>query len=143
MALTGLEPGLRRLTVTGWDNANNSTQQTVAITLTDPESADEFRVIEFLNYPNPFSERTTFYFRATREVRSARIRVFTAAGRLIWETGSARDGQAAWEGRDAAGDPVGNGIYIAQLEVSGQLVSAQGQPVDKRAYREAKLVISR
>lgn len=142
-ALTGLGRGLKRLVVASWDNANNSSQRTISLEITDPERAGEFRVTEFLNYPNPFAERTTFYFRATREVQAARIRIFTLTGRLIWEAGLARDGEVAWDGRDAAGDPVGNGVYIAQLEASGQLVSAQGETVDKRAYREAKLVISR
>ncbi|MEW5700827.1 MAG: type IX secretion system sortase PorU [Candidatus Zixiibacteriota bacterium] len=143
VSLAGLAKGSQRLTVTGWDNANNSTRHVVDVTISSAGSADEFRVTEFLNYPNPFSERTTFYFRATREVRRAKIRIFTVAGRLIWETGSARDGEVEWNGRDAAGDPVGNGVYLAQLEVTGQLVSSQGKVVDKRAYREAKLVVSR
>ena len=134
--------GAHRLAVKAWDNANNSTLIETEIEVTDEEGAGRFTIDEFLNYPNPFTDRTTFYFRATRAYREARIRVFTLAGRLIWEKSDAHDGMVDWHGKDMEGDEVGNGVYLAQIEVSGR-VDQGGQLVDKTAYRETKVVLSR
>jgi hypothetical protein len=140
--LPELDNGLQRLSLRAWDNANNSSLLTVELDVTEAAAADVFRISEFLNHPNPFTDETTFYFRATREIRDARIRVFTLAGRLIWEYIGAADGVTTWTGADLAGDPVGNGVYLAQIEASGQ-VGAQSQTVDKKAYKEIKVVLAR
>jgi hypothetical protein len=140
--LPDLAKGLQRLSLRAWDNANNSSLLTIEIEVTDEAATDEFRISEFLNYPNPFTNETTFFFRATREIRDARIRVFTLAGRMIWEYIGAADGITTWGGADLAGDPVGNGVYLAQIEASGR-VGPQSQAVDKKAYKEIKVVLAR
>jgi hypothetical protein len=140
--LPDLATGLQRLSLRAWDNANNSSLLTVELDITDTVAEDEFRISEFLNYPNPFTDETTFYFRATREIRNARIRVFTLAGRMIWEYIGAADGITTWSGADLAGDPVGNGVYLAQIEASGR-VGPESQTVDKKAYKEIKVVLAR
>jgi len=141
-ALPLLEKGRQQLAVRAWDNANNSSLLNVEVDITDPGTEADFRISEFLNYPNPFENLTTFYFQATREVEKADIRVFTLAGRMIWEYIGAVDGMTTWDGIDSDGDPVGNGVYLAQIEASGQVASGGGA-VDKKAYKEIKLVLSR
>jgi len=140
--LPTLETGRQQLAIRAWDNANNSSLLKVEVDVTDAGATADFRISEFLNYPNPFDKLTTFYFQATREVEDAHIRVFTLAGRMIWEYIGAVDGMTTWDGVDADGDPVGNGVYLAQIEASGQ-VAAGGGAVDKKAYKEIKLVLSR
>jgi hypothetical protein len=54
----------------------------------------------------------------------------------------ARDGEAIWDGTDQEGDPVGNGVYLAQIELTGRVVEG-GKMVDKKAYKETKVVVSR
>jgi hypothetical protein len=141
LRMGGLANGAHRLGVKAWDNANNSTLRSVDIEVTDA-GAGEFRVSEFLNHPNPFAAETRFYFAATRAYQDATIRLFTLAGRLIWESRAAIDGEVRWDGIDADGDRVGNGIYLAQIEMSGQ-ISQGGRLVDKKAYKETKVVVSR
>lgn len=140
--VAGLEVGLHRLAVRAWDNANNSTMLVYDVQLVATEKDIDFSLTEFLNHPNPFKDATTFYFRATRAIREARIRLFTVAGRLIWEA-SASDGLTTWDGRDADGDQVANGVYLAQIEAVGEVLADGGQFVDKKAYREMKVVVSR
>jgi hypothetical protein len=142
ISMTSLELGPHQITVKAWDNANNSTAKSYAIEVVAAEQDIDFVLTEFLNYPNPFTDATTFYFRATRAVREARIRLFTLAGRMIWEA-SASDGQTVWDGRDVDGDRVANGVYLAQIEATGEVLSEGGGLVDKKAYREMKVVVSR
>jgi hypothetical protein len=141
-SIAGLSQGAHRLQVKVWDNANNSTASDIDIQVVAKETDIDFRLTEFLNHPNPLSDMTTFYFRATRAISSARIRLFTLAGRLIWEA-DAQDGLTSWDGRDNTGDRVANGVYLAQLEATGQVLADDGQIVDKKAYREMKVVVSR
>ena len=142
LSLAGLSQGPIRLEIRAWDNANNSSFLSVDLEITGGESADSFELTEFLVYPNPLADRTTFYFRATRAIDDATVRVFTVAGRLIWESFGAHDGELIWDGRDDAGDEVANGVYLAQIEAVGR-VATDGEMVDKKAYRETKLVVCR
>ncbi len=136
-ALTGLAKGLHRLRVKAWDNANNSSVKTIDLEISDQP---EFRVSEFLNYPNPFSVQTKFYFRPA--VDRATIRLFTLSGRLIRSLDGVRDGETLWDGTDQEGDPVGNGVYLAQIEITDRVAEGSRQ-VDKTAHREIKVVVSR
>jgi hypothetical protein len=102
----------------------------------------DFEMTEFLAYPNPLDERTRFFFEGTRDIEDAVIRIFTVSGRLIWESGHGRDGELIWEGMDQMGDRVANGVYLAQIEAIGRVASPSGL-VDKKAYMETKLVVSR
>ena len=138
----GLALGPHRMSVKAWDNANNSTALEFDVEIIAAESDVGFALTEFLNFPNPFTDATTFYFRATRAIHDARIRLFTLAGRMIWET-SAVDGMTTWDGRDIDGDAVANGVYLAQIEATGEVLSEGGRFVDKKAYREMKVVVSR
>ncbi|MBI3871875.1 MAG: type IX secretion system sortase PorU [candidate division Zixibacteria bacterium] len=141
--LEGVGHGPLRLLIKAWDNANNSSVLAVDLEITDPQEAGQFQLTEFLNYPNPFRDQTHFYFRATRAVTEATIRIFTLAGHLIWEANGVKDGDLAWDGRDAVGDAVANGVYLAQIEAKGEILSPEGDKADHTAYKEIKLVVSR
>jgi hypothetical protein len=72
------------------------------------------------NFPNPFEEGTAFNYRLNRTGISARVTIFTLSGRKIWSAeGPARanDNAIIWDGRDADGDAVANGVYLYKLEV--------------------------
>lgn len=137
LSLASIPLGVHTLRFKAWDNANNSSESKLAIELSENPA---FQVSEFLNYPNPFSSRTTFYFRPS--VDDAAIRIFTLTGRMIRFIDAARDGETSWDGTDQEGDPVGNGVYLAQIELNGRVVEG-GRAVDKTAYKETKVVVSR
>jgi flagellar hook assembly protein FlgD len=76
-------------------------------------------------YPNPFnpeagSTRLMFSLSRGGEVTA---RVYSVSGRLVrQETIPGAPGQNAfiWDGRDAAHDPVANGVYLVQLTTRGE-----------------------
>jgi len=128
------------ITVKAWDNANNSSQVTVDITVS---AQTEFRVLEFLNYPNPFHENTTFYFRTNGVPERAAIEVYTVGGRLIKTIDGAIDGRTAWDGTDDLGQKVANGVYLTRLTVEGHAIEAFGSHADRIAESIQKAVLWR
>ena len=108
------EPGRHSITFEITD-ANGNTAQTQARL----EVAGELELRHVLNYPNPFSHRTTFSFQATRAIERVEIKVYTVAGRLIrvLEDFNRAAGHQSieWDGRDADGDPLANGIYLYKI----------------------------
>gem|GEM_PF-397157 len=91
-----------------------------------------FRVVErdgisvVVSYPNPFSTRTRFYYTLSGNTLPSDyyLRIYTADGRLVRhvpreELGPLRFGTHAfdweWNGTDASGTPLANGVYIYQF----------------------------
>ena len=88
------------------------------------------RLLNVINYPNPFEDGTqvTFELSGMSTPLEARFRVFTVAGRKIHDFriagGNLRIGfnSFGWDGHDAQGDDIANGVYLGHLSV----VTAQG-----------------
>nr|MBA3900617.1 T9SS type A sorting domain-containing protein [Bacteroidota bacterium] len=78
-----------------------------------------------LNYPNPFTTRTEFYFEHNQPGNwlDVQIQVFTVSGKLVKtiNTNTRTDGFRAepipWNGLDDFGDKIGRGVYIYRLKV--------------------------
>jgi hypothetical protein len=71
-------------------------------------------------YPNPFSGETYIFYTISRDVDDARIYIYTVSGRLILDAdidAFAGYNEFMWDGRDALGDRVANGIYIYRVVV--------------------------
>jgi len=73
-----------------------------------------------MNYPNPFSKETSFYYRLTSPADRVRVEIFTLAGRLIKTIPNASGDAGAnfsvtWDGKDQDGDKVANGVYIYKV----------------------------
>jgi len=130
-----LEPGEHQLSLKAWDNSNNSTtlRTTILVVL-----QRKLALHSVLNYPNPFRKRTDFTFYLTADAW-VKVRVFTVAGRLIYESPPqflpSGFNWIPWDGRDADGDPVANGLYLYQVSATNQ----KGE----RAEALGKLVIAR
>ena len=88
-----------------------------------------------LNYPNPFKDATQFVFSTDVTIDEGTIDVFTVSGkriaRLDIPPGARTPGQNAvpWDGRDAAGDEIANGVYLYVIRVtqSGQESTIRGK----------------
>lgn len=86
------------------------------------------------SYPNPFAERATITFRLDRNAE-VRAEVFDVSGRRVrvLHDGPLASGrrELRWDGRDATGRPVANGIYLFRLTesegraVTGRMVAAR------------------
>ena len=73
------------------------------------------------NFPNPMRESTRFVFESGLAIGSGTIRVFSVAGRPVARinfrfTGGG-SGVVDWDGRDRAGDEMGNGTYLYRVEI--------------------------
>ena len=81
---------------------------------------DTLQLLSFLNYPNPFSRKTTLTCELTAPADSLVVKIYTLSGRLIRELSSpATPGflMIEWDGRDADGFEVANGVYYAKLRI--------------------------
>ncbi len=116
--------GEYRMTVNGRDASGNSAGQ-VNYTI-------RFRVVtrsalsHLINYPNPFSSQTCFYYTLTGAEPPARFRlqILTLSGRVVREVTEAEFGPLrpgthrsdfCWDGRDQYGDPLANGVYLYRV----------------------------
>jgi hypothetical protein len=121
--LPGLEPGPHSLKIKAWDVLNNSSEYILDFVVVGD---GELKIGHVLNYPNPFTTRTAFWFEHNRPglPLSARVEIFTVGGRLIKtinqtinNTGN-RSSEIEWDGRDEFGGKVGRGVYLYRLSVS-------------------------
>ena len=115
VALPELSPGLHRARLKAWDNSNNSSFAEFTFILT---SRGELSLENVLNFPNPFQNSTTFTFKLNAAA-SINIGVYTSSGRLIKKiediSGEPGFNAIPWDGRDADGDMLANGIYLYKI----------------------------
>ena len=82
--------------------------------------------------PNPFSDRSYLVYKLSDHASRARLRVFTTSGREILDDGMLPSLKGTrhyvWDGRDADGDAVANGLYFYELA----LWDEHGKQADRR-----------
>lgn len=123
--LNNFDPADYKLKVKAWDVFNNFSDATSYFTVVENNGLE---VKNVFNYPNPFSNNTTFTFQQNlNKVIDVRIKIYTIAGRLIKEIERKniidKFVTIDWDGRDEDGDRLGNGTYLYKLIVN----SADGQ----------------
>ena len=136
--LPSLSPGSHVIRVKAWDVVNNSNEADLPFVVADDE---ELRLDHVLNYPNPFTTRTSFWFEHNKPGQDlmVRLQVFTLTGRVIKmmqktiNTSGNRSMELEWDGRDEFGDRVGRGVYLYRLTVTS--------PDRKKKEKIEKLVI--
>lgn len=127
--LPALTPGPHQLRIKAWDVVNNSSEITLDFVVGGEAGLQISRV---LNYPNPFTTRTSFWFEHNQPGRKMQVevRILTLGGRLIRTLREEvtpegnRCTVPEWDGRDQYGDRPGRGVYLYQLRVN-----LPGQPV--------------
>lgn len=120
--LTDLDPGPHTLELKAWDVHNNSSKATTDFVVA--ESAD-LALDHVLNYPNPFTTHTDFFFEHNKACSflDVRVQVFSVSGRLVKtliervNTEGFRSDPISWDGRDDYGDKLGRGVYVYKLNV--------------------------
>src|SRR5690606_23116046 len=121
--LPGLEPGSHSLTIKAWDVMNNSNEVRLDFTVAKDE---ELEISHVLNYPNPFTTHTSFWFEHNKpgQELQVRVQIFTLTGKLIKTlkktiiTDGNRSSDLEWNGRDEYGDKIARGVYLYRLTVS-------------------------
>jgi hypothetical protein len=121
--LPELEPGIHTLKIKAWDVLNNSNEVLLDFTVAKDEDLELSHV---LNYPNPFTTKTQFWFEHNKPGLDLQVRlqIFTLTGRVIKmiqktiNTPGNRSNELEWDGRDEYGDKVGRGVYLYKLSVT-------------------------
>ena len=106
-------------------------------------SSEDLALEHVLNYPNPFTTNTQFFFEHNKpgQELDVKIDVFTVAGKLvktldgIYFSNGYRVGPIAWNGRDEFGDPLAKGVYLYKIAVK--------TPVGESIEKFERLVILR
>lgn len=120
--LPELEPGLHSLRIKAWDVLNNSAEYILEFSVINDE---ELLVTRVLNYPNPFTTATRFWFEHNKPGQDlfVQIHIFSLTGRVVKtiektiNTPGNRSCEVNWDGRDEFGDKLGRGVYIYRLKV--------------------------
>lgn len=136
--LIDLAPGNHTLTLKAWDVNNNSSEITIEFIVQDNVNVELEHV---LNYPNPFTTATKFYFEHNQvcDQLEAQIQIMTVSGRIVKtinqyvSTAGFRSEGIEWDGRDDFGDQLAKGVYIYRVIVTN--------PDGKKAEKIEKLVL--
>jgi hypothetical protein len=138
--LPELSPGHHTLKIKAWDVLNNSSEYILEFTVVNDE---EIIIEHVLNYPNPFTTKTTFWFEHNKPGVELKVSVaiFTITGKLIKTlrqtiiTDGNRSMDIEWNGRDEYGDRIARGVYLYRLTVQ--------TPDGKQANKLQRLVMIR
>lgn len=117
-----LSEGTHKLKLKVWDVNNNSSE---AYTEFVVASSAELALEHVLNYPNPFTTSTDFYFEHNKpdQMLEVLVQIFTVSGKLIKTislytlSNGYKAGPIHWDGRDDFGDHIGRGVYVYRLSV--------------------------
>lgn len=138
--LSNLAEGTHTLDLKAWDVYNNSSAKSIEFVVAP---SAELALEHVLNYPNPFTTHTEFFFEHNRPCTTldCQVQVFTVAGRLVktlnrrLQCNGFRSEPMAWDGLDDQGDRIGRGVYIYRLSIT--------TPTGEKADKLEKLVILR
>ncbi len=115
-----LSVGNHTLSFKVFDVNNNSTDVNINFTVAEKK---EITLSHVLNYPNPFTTKTEFFFEHNQVCESleVQIQIFTVSGKLVKtinqevRTNGFRTDGIEWDGRDDFGDEIGRGVYVYQI----------------------------
>ncbi|HSU27688.1 MAG TPA: type IX secretion system sortase PorU, partial [Chitinophagaceae bacterium] len=121
--LPELEPGPHSIRIKAWDVLNNSNEAVLDFVVGKDE---ELVISHVLNYPNPFTTHTEFWFEHNKPGQDLQVflQVFTLTGRVIKtlkktiNTPGNRSSELGWNGLDEYGEKVGRGVYLYRLIVT-------------------------
>lgn len=137
-SLSNLAEGEHSLQFKVWDINNISSTSNLQFVVAE---SGEMALKHILNYPNPFTTSTSFYFEHNQpnEDLDVLIDIFTVSGKrvkTIHQSVAAsgfRSDPIPWDGHDEFGDPIGKGVYVYRLRVKSM--------AGKYAEKFEKLVI--
>lgn len=120
--IQNLAEGPHSLKLKVWDSYNNLSQAELSFTVV---KADGFKITRLLNYPNPFTDHTSFYFQQNSmpDVFEYEITVFSISGKQVKTlTGTIMySGNLSqpipWDGLDDFGSKIARGTYIYRLRI--------------------------
>jgi hypothetical protein len=120
-----LSEGLHTLSLKVWDVFNNSSDAYIEFNVV---ASDKFVINNLVNYPNPFSESTSFVFSHNQAEGKldVNLRIYDLAGKMVkyFETSIFPSGYRSepiiWDGNDDSGAPLSKGMYIYRMNVRNE-----------------------
>ncbi|MBO4654832.1 MAG: type IX secretion system sortase PorU [Bacteroidales bacterium] len=120
--LRNLSTGKHVVRIRAWDILNNVSEKELEFEVANDASLTLDHV---LNYPNPFTTHTSFYFEHNHpgENLDVLVQIFTISGKLVKTISTSmfsegtRSAPIDWDGRDDFGDKIGKGTYVYRLKV--------------------------
>lgn len=117
-----LAPGPHTLRIKAWDVLNNSNEVLLEFTVVND---DDLSLSHVLNYPNPFTTKTQFWFEHNKpgQPLAVSIQIMTITGKVIKTiertvtTDGNRSAEIEWDGKDEFGDKPGRGVFLYKLRV--------------------------
>ncbi len=127
--LPKLSKGPHQIVIKAWDVFNNSNQFVLNCRVGDE---NELEIDRVLNYPNPFTTNTNFWFEHNKpgEDLQVNIKIFTITGKLVKtikqtiNTLGNRSCEINWNGKDDFDNKLAAGVYIFSLSVKAASGSA-------------------
>ena len=136
--LKDLSPGEHTLRIRVSDVFNNVANQEISFIVGDK---DQFTVSEVLNYPNPFTSYTEFWFNHTgpqQDVLDVMVQVMTISGKIVTtkfatlsENTNNYQGGISWDGKDDFGNKVGKGVYVYKIVIKSTLTEKTFSTLEK------------
>lgn len=118
-----LTDGVHYLKIKVWDVANNSSEKIVEFTVA---SSKKLEITHVLNYPNPFTSKTSFWFEHNQPPGELKvlINIFSVTGKLVHQiqrnilTAGNRVSDIFWDGKDQYSEKLAKGVYIYRIIVT-------------------------
>ncbi|MBC7425871.1 MAG: type IX secretion system sortase PorU [Bacteroidia bacterium] len=120
--LEGLADGKHTISLKVWDAYNNSSEATIEFLVSDNK---DITISHVLNYPNPFSTNTYFFFDHNKSGQNLNVmvQVMTITGKVVKTieqdvfASESHVKSINWDGRDDFGDKLSKGVYIYKVRV--------------------------
>lgn len=143
--LKNLKEGLHNIHVKAWDVYNNPGEGETEFLVTN---SAEVALKHVLNYPNPFTTKTSFQFEHNYPAQAleVQVQIFTVSGKLVKtirreltaeENVGYRITDIDWDGLDEFGERIGRGVYIYKVQIQALGTTNKS----KQASEFQKLVI--
>ncbi|MDQ3046390.1 MAG: type IX secretion system sortase PorU [Bacteroidota bacterium] len=119
---SSLSEGSHSLNLKVWDVYNNSSQVRTEFVVS---ASAELALKHVLNYPNPFTTKTQFFFEHNQccQLLDVNVQIFTVSGKLVKniskyvQAEGYRSDPLEWDGRDDFGDKIGKGVYVYRVKI--------------------------
>lgn len=123
--LSDLTVGKHTLKVRAWDINNNPSESELSFEVLSDQKLELSHV---LNYPNPFTTHTEFYFEQNQNggIFDIMVQIYTISGKLVKTISTSQylEGNRCvgipWDGLDDFGDKIGKGVYMYKIRVRNQ-----------------------
>ena len=130
--LNDIDPGEHNIKIKVWDNYNNSSLSEINFKVVED---NELELSHVLNFPNPFTTNTAFYFEHNQNCNflDVSILIYSVSGKVVKRINKRilnegfRSQGISWDGKDDFNEDLARGVYVYNLRVTNE----QGLSADK------------